>query len=194
MDVTYRMNSSSTRVENRDAVMAKLVAQEYVLSVPKGLKSAVWKIFLHIFSVHKLHKVDFVLCRYCYGLIMYKGYTSGTSCLINHSKICSGKDGIRKGSNEICHQEDWPEELKNLSWFTLDFLQNFQPKPSAHPATTQSHVMSHELKASEPAAAGAFKENNNNLVRSRKLAFKGNEFGVYQPYRVKGKCMTSLFK
>ncbi|KAF2351616.1 hypothetical protein FHG87_017630, partial [Trinorchestia longiramus] len=116
--------------ESRHVVLTKLEANEYVLRVPRGGKSAVWKIFLHVLTMGG-QKVDFVLCRYCCGLFMYKGYASGTSSLMNHGIRCldrpkrpdEGSDGAN--ANVLIH-EDWPEAFKEQPYFSLGFLKRYK--------------------------------------------------------------------
>ncbi|XP_018006611.1 protein abrupt isoform X3 [Hyalella azteca] len=116
--------------ESRHVVLTKLEGNEYVLRVPRGGKSAVWKIFLHVLTMGG-QKVDFVLCRYCCGLFMYKGYASGTSSLMNHGIRCLDRpkrpDECTEGANaNVLIHEDWPDAFKEQPYFSLSFLKRYK--------------------------------------------------------------------
>lgn len=145
--------------ESRHTVMTKLETSEYVLKVPRGGKSAVWKIFLHVTNMHG-HKIDFVLCRYCCGLFMYKGYASGTSSLMNHGIRCIDrpKQNADTGSSDTANanvlvQEEWQDSLKSPPYFTLNFLKRVKsgrdsrsPSPVAAPSTPVQYAVSFKLE------------------------------------------------
>ena len=176
------------QTESRHIALTKLESQEYVLRVPKGGKSAVWKMFLNIISVHS-HKVDFVLCRYCCGLFMYKGYASGTSSLMNHgircldrpNRICSSKGEDRKGfTAAMPKQEDWPDELKLMPCFSLDFFKRFKMGVLTPSPTTDNYAKPADHKRiSEPETACSVKEDSNSLF-SHYLSFFSNRFAANQ--------------
>lgn len=124
--------------ESRHTVLTKLETNQYVLRVPRGGKSAVWKIFLHVTNLHE-HKIDFVLCRYCCGLFMYKGYASGTSSLMNHGIRCLDRPKKPTPNNESNNNsppinEEWPEAFKSRPYFTLNYLKRFKAGDTRSPS------------------------------------------------------------
>lgn len=151
--------------ESRHTVLTKLETNQYVLRVPRGGKSAVWKIFLHVTNLHE-HKIDFVLCRYCCGLFMYKGYASGTSSLMNHGIRCldrpkramdltgvSANDGINvthNNSNNVPINEEWPEEFKSRPFFTLNYLKRFKKGDRRSPSPVSPLKYSMSFKVETP--------------------------------------------
>ena len=145
--------------ESRHSVLKRLQANQYVLRVPRGGKSAVWKIFLHVLDARE-QKLDFVLCRYCTGLFMYKGYASGTSSLMNHGIRCLDRPRIQVqdiNSNSLV-SEDWPDEFKQRPYFTISYLKRFKagdrrsPSPISAPLDFSATSMRSSVKMESSAA------------------------------------------